>query len=61
MLLLSMSDLNNWITSFFNYFSTPFFTVGSYSFSFLDIFVAGLKVSLVGFAIGSLVFKFHDR
>lgn len=61
MALLSMVTLNYWISSFFAYFSAPLFTVGTTTFSFLDVFLGGVKLSLIGVGVGYLIFRVKDR
>ena len=60
MLLFGYDELRLWISSFFSYFSAPLFTVSGVTFSFLDIFIGGVKLSIIGFAFGCLVFKIRD-
>lgn len=61
MVLYSMVSLNYWISSFFAFFSAPLFTVGSVTFSFLDVFLGGVKLSLLGIGTGYLIFRVKDR
>lgn len=60
MALLSMDTLQLWISSFFSFFSAQLFTVGGVTFSFLDVFLGAVKLSIIGYALGSFIFRIKD-
>ena len=60
MVLFDVSNLQEWIEDFFVFFQAPLFTVGSITFSFWDVFIGGAKLSLIGFAVGKLIFAIQD-
>ena len=61
MVLLSMEALREWIESFFLFFDANLFTVGGVTFSFFDVFLGAVKLSVIGYGIGHLIFKIKDK
>lgn len=61
MVLLGMDKLELWASSFFQFFSAELFTVGSVTFSLLDVFLGAVKLSITGYALGCFIFKIKDK
>ena len=57
---ITMNDLYLWITSFMSFFQAPLFSVGPYTFSFYDVFIAGCICSLIGYGVYKIVFFTMD-
>ena len=50
---MEISDMRNIVSAFFSLLNTQFIFLG-YSFTFLDVFYAGIIFSILGFAIGKV-------
>lgn len=55
-----VNDLKAFVEGFFNALDIEF-EVGNYSFSLLDVFIAGVILSVIGYFIGKIVFFFNNR
>lgn len=55
-----VNDLKAFVEGFFNALDLEF-EVGNYSFSLLDVFIAGVILSVIGYFIGKIVFFFNNR
>lgn len=55
-----MGGLQSMVTEFFNVLSMPFM-IGTYTFTLLDVFYAGLILSLIGLFIGKIILFFNNR
>lgn len=53
-------NLKDFVEGFFNALSIDF-EVGNFTFSLLDVFFAGVILSVFGYFIGKVVFFFNNR
>lgn len=59
-LSITLREFNLWIRGYFDYLMTPFFTVGSTTFSFYDVLIGGVTLTVIGFGIGK-VYGYIDK